>query len=205
VLWHPVSRCNAHPHGFFTTPGVVQAFAAIKEAHGKQPATEPHRSLHFHFLQTPYAIDKGAFGAVAGVQLYESHMCTDATGSQTLERTGRAQALKLDMLLKSVGYRAAPLPGVPFDEQHAVIPNSLGRVVASVAHDADVVSGLYTCGWVKRGPTGIVGTNVVDAEQTAGCVAEDAKAGRLPAGEGGGDALAALLQVRSVQCVCWLT
>ena len=177
----------------------MQAYAAMSEAHGRTATSAPERQLHFHFLQSPCAVEQDSSGAVAGVQLHATRLCTDAVGAQSVERTGEVSTLPVDLLLKSVGYRAVPVEGVPFDQQHAVIPNALGRVATSAAPDATLEPGLYTCGWVKRGPSGIIGTNVVDAEQTAGCVAEDVVAGVVPRGGGGGDALQALLKVSATK------
>jgi ferredoxin--NADP+ reductase len=71
-----------------------------------------------------------------------------------------------------------PLPGVPFDEGSFVLPNDRGRVLGP---DGEPLPGVYTVGWIKRGPTGILGTNKRDAEETVRCLAEDLAAGRLPA------------------------
>jgi ferredoxin--NADP+ reductase len=70
-----------------------------------------------------------------------------------------------------------PLPDVPFDERHWVLPNDRGRVLTP---DGDALTGVYAVGWIKRGPTGILGTNKRDAEETVGCLAEDLRAGALP-------------------------
>jgi ferredoxin--NADP+ reductase len=70
-----------------------------------------------------------------------------------------------------------PLPDVPFDERRFVLPNERGRVLAQ---DGQPLTGVYAVGWIKRGPTGILGTNKRDAEETIGCLAEDLKAGALP-------------------------
>ena len=73
-------------------------------------------------------------------------------------------------MLRSVGYRAVPLPDVPFDERHFVLPNERGRVLAP---DGEPLPGVYAVGWIKRGPTGILGTNKRDAEETVNCLVED--------------------------------
>jgi ferredoxin--NADP+ reductase len=70
-----------------------------------------------------------------------------------------------------------PLPDVPFDERRFVLPNERGRVLAL---DGKPLRGVYAVGWIKRGPTGILGTNKRDAEETISCLADDLKAGRLP-------------------------
>jgi ferredoxin--NADP+ reductase len=98
-----------------------------------------------------------------------------------------------------VGYRAVPLPGVPFDERSYILPNERGRVLAA---DGEPLPGVYAVGWIKRGPTGILGTNKRDAEETVTCLAEDLGAGALPAPETPGpDAIEALLTERSPELV----
>ena len=82
-----------------------------------------------------------------------------------------AETIEAGLVLRSVGYQAVPLPGVPFDERAFVLPNESGRVL-----DAP---GVYTVGWIKRGPTGILGTNKRDAEETIACLAEDLRGGVL--------------------------
>ena len=70
------------------------------------------------------------------------------------------------MLLRSIGYRSVPLDDeMPFDRKRHVVPNELGRVTGEV--------GLYVSGWLKRGPSGIIGTNIVDARQTVASLLED--------------------------------
>ena len=74
------------------------------------------------------------------------------------------------LVLRSVGYRAVPLPDVPFDERAFVLPNERGRVLEP---DGAPLPGVYAVGWIKRGPTGILGTNKRDAEETVTCLADD--------------------------------
>ena len=73
------------------------------------------------------------------------------------------ETIECGLVLRSVGYRAVPLPDVPFDERHFVLPNERGRVLAP---DGETLPGVYAVGWIKRGPTGILGTNKRDAEET---------------------------------------
>jgi ferredoxin--NADP+ reductase len=94
-------------------------------------------------------------------------------------RTGAADpvALSAGLVLTSIGYRGAPVPGLPFDEAAAVVPNQGGRVV-----DPDTgrpVTGAYVAGWIKRGPTGFIGTNKSCAMQTVAALADDFNAGLL--------------------------
>jgi ferredoxin/flavodoxin---NADP+ reductase len=87
------------------------------------------------------------------------------------------ETIECGLVLRSVGYRAVPLPGVPFDERRWVLPNDRGRVLTS---DGDPLAGVYAVGWIKRGPTGILGTNKRDAEETVSSLAKDLRAGALP-------------------------
>jgi adrenodoxin-NADP+ reductase len=156
---------------------ILQAVAAMQAAHGKKaaPNSTLPRSLHLHFLQTPSAVHKTPEGSVAALKLYASELATDATGTQIAQLTGQSSTLPVQLILKSVGYFGTPMHGVPFDVIHGIVPNRLGRVLQGVQADAGAVPGLYVCGWLKRGPSGIIGTNLVDAEQTAGCILEDSE------------------------------
>jgi ferredoxin--NADP+ reductase len=88
------------------------------------------------------------------------------------------ETIECGLVLRSVGYRAVPLPGVPFDERSFILPNDGGRVLTP---DGDQLPGVYAVGWIKRGPTGILGTNKRDAEETVTRLAEDLAAGTCPA------------------------
>jgi ferredoxin--NADP+ reductase len=87
------------------------------------------------------------------------------------------ECIDCGLVLRSVGYRAVPLPDVPFDERSYVLPNERGRVLTP---DGAALPGVYAVGWIKRGPTGILGTNKRDAEETVTCFAEDLAAAALP-------------------------
>jgi ferredoxin--NADP+ reductase len=78
------------------------------------------------------------------------------------------------MVLRSVGYQSVPLPGVPFDERASVVPNDLGRVLGP---DGAPLPGEYVAGWLKRGPTGVIGTNKSDAAETVRALLEDLAGG----------------------------
>lgn len=77
--------------------------------------------------------------------------------------TGIIEHLAAQLVLTSIGYRSLPIEGASFDEHRGIIPNVLGQVLTD---DGSIDPGLFVCGWLKRGPTGIIGTNLVDAEQT---------------------------------------
>jgi ferredoxin/flavodoxin---NADP+ reductase len=110
---------------------------------------------------------------------------TERVGGITLERTaidasgkfggtGQLETLDAQMVLRSVGYQSVPLPGVPFDSRASVVPNELGRVLGP---DGSPLPGEYVAGWLKRGPTGVIGTNKSDAAETVRSLLEDLAGG----------------------------
>ena len=101
------------------------------------------------------------------------------------------------IVLRSVGYRGVPLPGLPFHESRGVIPNEGGRVVGD---DGEAVPGVYVAGWIKRGPSGVIGTNRKDATETIELLLEDARAGLLSR-DAGAPELESLLLERGVHFV----
>jgi ferredoxin--NADP+ reductase len=109
------------------------------------------------------------------------------------------ETIECGLVLRSVGYRAVPLPDVPFDERHFVLPNQEGRALTP---EGEPLPGVYTVGWIKRGPTGILGTNKRDAEETIACLADDLASGLLrPPHDGAREGIDALLAERAPQAV----
>ena len=89
--------------------------------------------------------------------------------------TGSEETLDVDLVVRSVGYQGVPMPGVPFDTKTHTIPNEDGRVV----DDGEIVPGLYVTGWIKRGPSGVIGTNKKCASGTVSALVEDLAAGKV--------------------------
>ncbi|HLR46792.1 MAG TPA: NADP oxidoreductase, partial [Deinococcales bacterium] len=114
--------------------------------------------------------------------------------------TDETEVLEAGLVLRSIGYRGTALPGVPFDEQRAVIPHERGRVLEEAG--GRPVPGLYTTGWIKRGPSGVIGSNKADALETAASLLADPPAGS-GAGDTSPDAVPRLLKERGVQYVCF--
>ncbi len=103
---------------------------------------------------------------VSGITLERTRI--DATGA--FGGTGQYETLEAQLVLRSVGYQSVPLPGVPFDARACVVPNASGRVLGP---DGEPLPGEYVAGWLKRGPTGVIGTNKSDAAETVRCLLED--------------------------------
>jgi ferredoxin/flavodoxin---NADP+ reductase len=94
--------------------------------------------------------------------------------------TGEQETIPAQLVFRSVGYRGLPLPGVPFDEERNVIPNDHGRVLDGAGGTGSQRPGEYVSGWIKRGPSGIIGTNKKDSQDTVDSLLADHAAGKLP-------------------------
>lgn len=121
------------------------------------------RTIHLHFRCRPVEI----LGTDRVEGLVVETTVLDDEGQAS--GTGETHVIAVDGVIRSVGYRGTAIEGVPFDDRRNVIPNQEGRVLAGDAP----IPGLYVAGWIKRGPTGIIGTNKKDAVQTITCLLED--------------------------------
>jgi ferredoxin/flavodoxin---NADP+ reductase len=134
-----------------------------------QRAPRPgHRRMVFKFLTSPIEI-KGDTG-VEHIVLGKNELVTDDTGWVSARDTGEREELPVQLVVRSVGYRGMPTPGLPFDEKTATIPNTGGRVDGSRNE--------YVVGWIKRGPTGVIGTNKKDSQDTVDTLLADLAGGR---------------------------
>ena len=115
------------------------------------------RTLTIRFWLRPVEITGDE--RVTGLVLERTRL--DENGA--FQGTGELETLEAQMVLRSVGYQSVPLDGVPFDERAAVVPNAAGRVLGP---DGIPLPGEYVSGWLKRGPTGVIGTNKSDAAET---------------------------------------
>ena len=149
------------------------------------------RVVRFRFLVSPLEVVERD-GRVAGVRVERNRLVAQEDGYVRAEGTGETEIVPCGMVIRSVGYRGAPLPGVPFDDRRGIVPNEGGRVVsvgggvvggAEGVGGVEVVPGEYVVGWAKRGPSGVIGTNKADAAATVALMREDLEAG---VGLGGG-------------------
>ena len=155
----------------------------LREYAAREPEGKP-RKLSLRFCVSPVAILGD--GKVEAVEVVRNMLVADESGQLRAFPTEERETIPCGIVLRSVGYRGIALPGVPFDEGSGVIPNTEGRVLGE---NGEPTPGLYCAGWIKRGPSGVIGTNKKDAAETAAHVLEDAEAGLLPAGEGDLEAL----------------
>jgi ferredoxin--NADP+ reductase len=148
----------------------------LREFATRPARADASRRIALRFLRSPVRI-RGT-GAVEAIEVGRNEIVRTDDGSLRAQAVdGDVETIECGLVLRSVGYQAVPLPDVPFDERHFVLPNERGRVLA---RDGEPLPGVYAVGWIKRGPTGILGTNKRDAEETVRCLVEDLRAGALP-------------------------
>jgi ferredoxin/flavodoxin---NADP+ reductase len=157
----------------------------------REPAGRPRR-IHLHFWRRPVEVCGEA--GVRGLVLERTAL--DEAGRAA--GTGETGTVDVQMVFRAVGYRSLPVPGMPFDDEAGVIPHAEGRVL----RDGVVSPGEYVAGWVKRGPTGVIGTNKNDAKETVASLLADAPT-LPPAPDRDPDAVLRLLDSRGVDVVTW--
>lgn len=135
-------------------------------AGGAGRAAGPRRRIHLRFFLRPVEVLGESATGVRAVRFER----TAPDGSGRVVGTGTYEDIAAQVVLRSVGYRGTPLPGLPFDPSTGTVPHEAGRVLA----DGQPCPGVYVAGWIKRGPTGVIGTNRPCAKETAGSLLADA-------------------------------
>jgi ferredoxin--NADP+ reductase len=149
----------------------------ILQSYARRPRSGKSRLLVVRFLVSPVELVADATGGVAAMRLVRNKLAATPAGTLQPRATDETEELPVGLVFRSVGYKGVPLPGVPFHESWGVILNERGRVI-----DPDSklpVIGEYTAGWIKRGPSGVIGTNKPDAAETVACMMEDRAQGRV--------------------------
>jgi ferredoxin--NADP+ reductase len=147
-------------------PTVRRNLDHLRDYAAREPAGKPRRIV-LRFFTSPAAILGD--GRVEAIEVVRNEL-VDGRAVPTDER----ETIPCGLVFRSVGYRGVALPGVPFDEGTGTVPNEGGRVEP----------GLYVAGWIKRGPSGVIGTNKKDATETVALLVQDAAAGKLPSASG---------------------
>ena len=154
----------------------VKKKADYAQAHAALGAGTKERKVRLRFRVSPVEVI-GADGRVSAIRLEKNRLVEDEKGRVNCVGIGEFETIPVGMILRSVGYRGVPIPGVSFDEKSGHIPNEAGRVTSGGVP----VPGEYVVGWAKRGPSGLIGTNRADSVATAAVMIEDFRAGRLAA------------------------
>jgi len=171
----------------------------LLQTYAQRAPTGKRRRLILRFLVSPVEILDDGQGAVGGMRLVRNKLYATDTGTLQPKPTGEFEDLPVGLVFRSVGYRGVSLPGVPFNDKWGVILNEKGRVVDPERKQP--VVGEYTAGWIKRGPTGVIGTNKPDAAETVACMMEDLAADRyLRPTEPSREATERLIRQRQPQC-----
>jgi ferredoxin--NADP+ reductase len=171
----------------------------LREYAGREPRGATHR-LELQFLRSPLEILEED-GRVRGLRVVHNRLEVDAGGRLRAVPTGEEEVIECGLVMRSIGYTGRTLPGVPFDERRGTIRNEGGRVLGE---DGAPLPGEYAVGWIKRGPSGVIGTNKKDAADTVARMLEDAEAGGLNAPvDADRDAVEAWLRERVPDHVTW--
>lgn len=172
VALDPLSQAALDREDDDTTRKKVEILQRFAEG---EPAGKPKR-LFLRFLVSPTELIAGPDGGVRGMRLVKNRL-VEGGGRLRAEPTDATEALDVDLVFRSVGYHGVPVPGVPFHERWGIIPNDGGRVLDG--EGGAPVPGLYVAGWIKRGPTGVIGTNKPDGAETAKAILEDVAEDRV--------------------------
>ncbi|OFO47705.1 FAD-dependent oxidoreductase [Corynebacterium sp. HMSC073D01] len=140
----------------------------------REPKNAPHK-LFIHFFEAPVEIVGDENGKVTKLKTERQ----EYDGKGGIRSTGKITEWDIQAVYRAVGYRSDEVKGVPFDHRSAVIPNDGGHVIDAGTRDR--IPGLYTTGWIKRGPVGLIGNTKSDAKETTDMLLSDYRTGKLPA------------------------
>ncbi len=149
----------------------------ILQDYGRRTPAGKRRQLHIRFLLSPVELIGDADGKVVKMRLVRNKLYKSESGSLSARPTGEFSEISVGLVFRSVGYRGVPLPGVPFNERWGVILNEKGRVLDPQTKRP--IGGQYTSGWIKRGPSGVIGTNKPDSVETVNGMLEDVSHGAI--------------------------
>ena len=166
----------------------------LREYAARKPAGRS-RVIRLRFAVSPIAIHGDQ--RVEAIEIVRNRLVVEENGRVGAEPTDEHETIPCGIVFRSVGYLGVELPGVPFDARRATIPNENGRVTGA--------AGAYCAGWIKRGPSGVIGTNKKDATETIDLLLEDARGGKLRRGDPSATAetVDALLAARGVEHVTY--
>jgi ferredoxin--NADP+ reductase len=148
----------------------------ILRGYSERPPGDKSHRIELRFLRSPVEVLGDDDGPCTGLRVVRNRIEPDTSGRLRAVPTGEEEVIQCGLVLRSIGYRGNPLPGVPFDERRGLIRNERGRVLDD---EGQHLVGEYAVGWIKRGPSGVIGTNKKDSADTVARVVEDAEAGRL--------------------------
>jgi ferredoxin/flavodoxin---NADP+ reductase len=175
----------------------VRRNVEIVTEYAHRPTSGRPKRLVLRFLASP--LELLGEEHVEAVKVVRNELVLGDDGRLSAKPTDRVETIEAGLVMRSIGYRGMPLEGVPFDERRATLHNDGGRVTDP--QTGQPVPGVYTAGWIKRGPSGVIGTNKKCAHETVALLLEDHAAGRLPEPGGDAGALSKLLVERQPELI----
>jgi ferredoxin/flavodoxin---NADP+ reductase len=150
----------------------------LLRAYSERPLGDASHRITLRFLRSPVELlGEGDAGKVTGMRIVHNRIEPGRDGALRAVATDREEVIPCGLVIRSIGYRGIPLGDVPFDARRGLIRNDGGRVCDEAG---EPLPGEYAVGWIKRGPSGVIGTNKKDAADTVAKIVADAEAGRLP-------------------------
>ncbi|MFZ5897471.1 MAG: FAD-dependent oxidoreductase [Myxococcota bacterium] len=155
---------NLDPHQHAHTLRNLEYLATLP----RSPSGKAERLVRLRFLSGPKALI-GEDGRVVAIDVEKNELVERADGSVSAQGTGHVERIDSCLVIRSIGYQATALAGLPFDDARSLIPNNKGRVGLA----GENVPRCYVVGWIKRGPVGLLGTNKQDARETVDAMLAD--------------------------------
>jgi ferredoxin/flavodoxin---NADP+ reductase len=146
----------------------------ILRGYAEREPTNAARRVSLRFLLSPVELIGDENGRVAAVEFVRNELTRSEGGSLRAQPTEARERIECELVFRAIGYRGLPLPGLPFDDARGIVPNDGGRVTDPGS--GRPLAGEYVVGWIKRGPTGVIGTNKKDAQETVDALLADAQA-----------------------------
>jgi ferredoxin--NADP+ reductase len=168
------------------------------QQYATRPAAGKPITVRFRFLASPVALLGDDGGHVRAVRIETNAISGRPEGSVAARGTGEFTVIPAQLVLRAIGYVGQPVAGIPFDAGRGVIRNEGGRVIDA---DGKHQIGEYVTGWIKRGPSGVIGTNKKDSRETVDRILADAAAGRL--NQPVGDDIEATIAAHGEQAIPW--
>jgi ferredoxin/flavodoxin---NADP+ reductase len=166
-----LDRALAVPDANAEADAISRRNVEILHSYAARHPAGHRKRIVLRFLLSPVALIADERGRVGAVEFVRNELRPDNEGTLRARTSGERETIPAGVVFRAIGYRGIPLPGVPFDERAAVIPNVDGRVTDPGTGAA--LRGEYAVGWIKRGPTGVIGTNKKDAQQTVSAILAD--------------------------------
>ncbi|KAI8641360.1 hypothetical protein BD408DRAFT_476331 [Parasitella parasitica] len=166
------------------------------------PTRNAEKSWTAQFLRSPVEI-LARNNRIHGIK-YEINRLEGPLEKRRAVGTGEFESQECGMVFTSIGYKSVPIEGVPFDDRQGRVPNHYGKIVEG----DNEVAGMYTSGWLKRGPSGVIVSTMTDAYETADTIVEDLKNGKemlgnLQSPKLGAEGLERLMKERHIQPVSY--